>query len=67
MFSRENINFHSGMRVVRPVFFFTLSHNEGEGKEREERDSLEGSITVTSSDLIRRNINNGNDNASNTW
>jgi hypothetical protein len=56
MFSRENINFHSGMRVVRPVLFFTLSHTEGEGER--ERASLDGSskdtseLSIEASDLV---------------
>jgi hypothetical protein len=59
-FSRENINFHSGMRVLSPVFFFTLSHIETEGEEEgeevmeeRERDSLDGSINAATSVLSK--------------
>jgi hypothetical protein len=61
-FSRENINFHSGMRVLSPVLFFTLSHIERGGEEEEEelevteeteRDSLDGSINAATSVLSK--------------
>jgi len=45
IFSLENISFHSGRRVVRPVAFFTLSQREGrEGKAG----SLKGSKATES-------------------
>ena len=49
--SFENINFHSGRRVERPVRFFTRSHNEEEGEEAKEG-AEEESSRVSPSDLI---------------